>query len=286
MPDRFNNKFLRLAEELYPLAEQTARILDHFGRHPDSISRQDYVLAAQIQEVSAQHVAMVKHALIGAGLADERDFSIKLVDAASLSRLAANFEGIAHYLRVHQDHDVVRLVLTEPGENSSLRREIDRRGLPPRLFQTRDAFMNLAHSAQHSVIVLVPFIDDEGARFLIELFSACRNNVSLTLICRPLSEAHCGPAFRKQKDHFRRLKVSVYEYALPSLLPSRRETFHAKIVLADDAAYYVGSSNFMGSSLERSLEAGAIVHGQSAKDLHSVMLALKSVATLTDESVW
>lgn len=287
MPDRLNElKFDRLVEELHPLSGQAARVLDHFGHQPDSISKQDHVLAAQIGEVSAQHVAIVKHALIAAGLADEIGFSVKLVDAPALSRLAANFEGVAHYLRVHRDHDIVRLVLTEPGQNSSLRREIDGRGLPPQLFQTRDAFMNLAHSAQESVTVLAPFIDDAGAEFLIELFSTCRTDVSRSLICRPLIETHCGPAFRKKKDDFRRLKVSVYEYALPSVLPSRRETFHAKVVLVDDTAYYVGSSNFMGSALGRSLEAGVIVHGQSARDLYSVVQALKAVAILTNEKAW
>jgi hypothetical protein len=101
MPDRLNeSKFDRLVEELYPLSGQAARVLDHFGHQPDSISKPDHVLAAQIGEVSAQHVAIVKHALIGAGLADEIGFSVKLVDAPALSRLAANFEGVAHYLRV------------------------------------------------------------------------------------------------------------------------------------------------------------------------------------------
>lgn len=51
----------------------------------------------------------------------------------------------------------------------------------------------------------------------------------------------------------------MIEYALPSSLPSGRETFHAKVVLADDSEFYVGSSNFMGSALERSFECGVFV---------------------------
>ena len=60
--------------------------------------------------------------------------------------------------------------------------------------------------------------------------------------CRPLSEPECGEAFRRRAPDFKRLALSVYEYALPSLLPSGRETFHAKVVLADASAFYVGSS--------------------------------------------
>jgi phosphatidylserine/phosphatidylglycerophosphate/cardiolipin synthase-like enzyme len=177
-------------------------------------------------------------------------------------------------------------VLTEPGDQSALRREINRRGIPPRLFHTRDAFLNLAHAARSEMTVLTPFIDDEGCGFLIDLFSACKPDVRKQMICRPLAEAQCGTAFRKRKEDFRRLAVAVYEYALPSALPSGRETFHAKVVLVDDSSFYVGSSNFMGSALERSLECGVIVQGQSAKELHNVVQALKAIATSTPEANW
>jgi phosphatidylserine/phosphatidylglycerophosphate/cardiolipin synthase-like enzyme len=57
-----------------------------------------------------------------------------------------------------------------------------------------------------------------------------------------------------------------------------RETFHAKVVLVDESAYYVGSSNFMASALDRSLECGVIVHGNSARDIRNVVEALKVIA--------
>jgi phosphatidylserine/phosphatidylglycerophosphate/cardiolipin synthase-like enzyme len=134
--------------------------------------------------------------------------------------------------------------------------------------------------------VLAPFIDDAGCAFLVDLYSACQPAARKQLICRPLTEAQCGVAFRKRKEDFCRLAVSVYEYALPSLLSSGRETFHAKVVLVDDTAFYVGSSNFMGSALDRSLECGVIVHGQSAKDLSNIVDAMTSVATLINSSSW
>jgi hypothetical protein len=42
----------------------------------------------------------------------------------------------------------------------------------------------------------------------------------------------------------------------------------------------------MGSALERSLECGVIVQGQSAKELHNVVQALKAIATSTPEANW
>ena len=43
------------------------------------------------------------------------------------------------------------------------------------------------------------------------------------------------------------------------------ETFHAKLALADDDLAYVGSSNFMSTSLVHSLEAGVLLRGDQVK---------------------
>jgi phosphatidylserine/phosphatidylglycerophosphate/cardiolipin synthase-like enzyme len=271
-----------LTRSLYPIARQASRILAFVGIDPTSFASSDSQLAARIGFVSAEHVAVVRRALIEAGMARSSGLSAALLASPKqLERLSANFEGIAGYIEVHRDRDTVHLVITEPGENSALRNEIGRRhAIPPSVFQTSDAFLNLARSAERELIVLAPFLDDQGAEFLVTLFSLCAKGVRRYLICRPLAEMHCGPAFRRQSGAFSRLEVSVYEYALPSTLPSGRETFHAKVVLADDQAFYVGSSNLMGSALERSLECGVIVRGKSALDLYNVLDSLRTVSRM------
>lgn len=199
----------------------------------------------------------------------------------ALRALKDNLEGIASYLHLHKDRDTVQLVVTEPGLKSALRTAIDKtRALSPVVFQTSDVFFNLARAATRDLTVVAPFIDDHGANFLVELFSICELAVHRHLICRPLTEPECGDAFRRRAGDFRRLDVRVYEYALPSLLRSGRETFHAKIVLADAAEFYVGSSNFMASALERSFECGVIVRGETATELNSVLAAVRSIAKL------
>lgn len=276
-----------LLYDLHPLAEQAARIFQYLSDFPTSISQSDVELAARIGNVSAQHVALVARSLVRTGLATSEGHSLKLAATSEhLSRLASNFEGLSIYQRVDKDADTVRVVLTEPGDRSRLRDEINRKGLPPRLFQTRDAFLNLAHSARAALTVVTPFIDNAGSDFLVDLYSAAQNAPERHLICRPLTEEHCGEGFRHRREDFRRLKVSVYEYALPSALPSGRETFHAKVVLVDDCAYYVGSSNFMASALDRSLECGVIVHGESARELKRVVDSLKAISTISDPGSW
>lgn len=223
---------------------------------------------------------MVRRALVEHGYAEQRGFATSLTaPAKELERLSACLAGVRAYLGLHKDADQVRLVITEPGEKSALREAISRRhAIPPQVYQTTDAFINLARGASRELIVMVPFLDDQGVSFLLSLYSLCAKGVRLSLICRPLSEPECGLAFNKRADEFKKLNIAIYEYALPSALPSGRETFHAKVIVADDCAYYVGSSNFMASALGRSLECGVIVNGQSARQLFNVVDALRSVA--------
>lgn len=280
MPEPVNDRlFDALVGELYPLATQAARIVAHLADTPVGMDSSDRELSSRLGDVSAEHVAIVRRSLIENGLAVRSSFATRLVASASvLTALADNLRGIAAYLRVHKDRDAVRLVLTEPGLKSALRRAIDdAQALPPVVFQTSDAFFNLARGAKQELVILSPFMDPQGAELMVELFSLCRPEVRRVLISRPLAEPQCGNAFNPRAADFRRLNVSVIEYALPSSLPSGRETFHAKVVLADDSEYYVGSSNFMGSALERSFECGVFVRGVTAKQMRSVLLAVQSV---------
>jgi hypothetical protein len=279
MPDGITDACkARLIAALSPMAEQAARTLSHLSRYPQALGETDSVLAGRIGNVSAQHVALVRRELISCGLVTGSPHSLVRV-ASELVEVSANLSGVSIYLRQHRDRDEVRLAITEPGDNSALRQEINRvHALRPVLFQTTDAFLSLALEAQSQLAVLVPFIDDHGADFLLSLFSNCRPEVRRTLICRPLAEAHCGPALRKRRADVLLQGLEIYEYALPSSLPSRRETFHAKVLVADETSYYVGSSNFMGSALERSLECGVVVHGESARELAAVVGAIKRIA--------
>ena len=56
------------------------------------------------------------------------------------------------------------------------------------------------------------------------------------------------------------------------------ETFHAKVVLADRASAYVGSSNMHKWSFEYSLELGIHVQGKAASKVADVVGAVRSVS--------
>jgi hypothetical protein len=69
-------------------------------------------------------------------------------------------------------------------------------------------------------------------------------------------------------DWLRALNVSVSDYHLSHAVGAGRtlpiETFHAKLIVADDTLAYVGSANLLSSSEGLSLETGLLVEGAAA----------------------
>lgn len=75
------------------------------------------------------------------------------------------------------------------------------------------------------------------------------------------------------EDRLRTLKIKLIDYYLIWDNGSGKqsiETFHAKVIMADQTAAYVGSSNMTWASLSRSIEMGAYIHGAAAWPISSV----------------
>lgn len=72
------------------------------------------------------------------------------------------------------------------------------------------------------------------------------------------------------------LGVAVYNYWLPRA--GGYETFHAKVVLSDEHAAYIGSANMTQASLSLSMELGTFLKGSSVKTLASVLNAILDIA--------
>jgi phosphatidylserine/phosphatidylglycerophosphate/cardiolipin synthase-like enzyme len=71
--------------------------------------------------------------------------------------------------------------------------------------------------------------------------------------------------------------VKVYDYRLERSEGAGRETFHAKVVLADNTCY-VGSFNMTQWSLGHSLELGLAATGASALRIADVLSAIADVS--------
>jgi len=69
--------------------------------------------------------------------------------------------------------------------------------------------------------------------------------------------------------------VKVFNYSIPRSSGFGRETFHAKVVIADRRYAYVGSSNVTAASLDHSMEMGVTLEGKAVAEVAEVIDAVR-----------
>jgi hypothetical protein len=109
---------------------------------------------------------------------------------------------------------------------------------------------------------MTPFIDTSGANWATELFSSTDARERILILRDRLDLGACGGA----GERLRASASDIREYSFKRQQESGGivvETFHAKIVLADGVAAYVGSANFLYRSRETNLECGFLLEGDA-----------------------
>lgn len=175
----------------------------------------------------------------------------------------------------------VEVVLTPPKAPNQLESTIRKLGPFSGLIQdTGEIFEHLAREARHSLVVMTPFLDEAGARFLLRLFSAVAEGGEKKLILRFLSQ---GKDYGKYPSGFPLIQgelaamgVEIYDYAVKREQGDWLETFHAKAILADDRKAYIGSSNFNQFSLENSMEMGVMISGEPVRLIAQIVNSILS----------
>lgn len=146
------------------------------------------------------------------------------------------------------------------------------------LIETMETFLHLSRRASQRLVVVSPFLDADGLEWASSLFEAT-HAPDRALICR-----HYNHVTRPYATRLSTAGVAIHEYFLeraPKGWGSRvAETFHAKIVLADQVAAYVGSANFLRSSKGLSLECGVLLEGQAVKQVHDVVQSMLQISAL------
>lgn len=163
-----------------------------------------------------------------------------------------------------------RLVVTMPPEPSRLSQELshDVASQYVTLTPTRHAFIHLAHRAVEQFTIMVPFIDRQGAEWACELFTAT-NAQRRILILREVASLD-----GLRRDLRESLLSSVTDLACYGSASPDDETFHAKIVLADGCAAYVGSANMLRRSIEFNFECGFLVEGSAVEGVRMLIEAV------------
>ncbi|MDP9084564.1 MAG: phospholipase D-like domain-containing protein [Pseudomonadota bacterium] len=184
-------------------------------------------------------------------------------DMVALSTLLA---GATLYRdNVHRDDNIVRVVMTHPMPSTRLWQQLaSMGGRGASIVDTDSCFHSIALNARRRFVVASPFIDAHGAQFLANLFSRTASDVERILITRVTDEI---------LGNFR-----LDEPTAPQLLDYRNdtdsseyETFHAKVLLADQQSCYIGSANLNWASLRKTVELGVWVEGSAAQEVASIV---------------
>ncbi|CAJ0807715.1 phosphatidylserine/phosphatidylglycerophosphate/cardiolipin synthase-like enzyme [Ralstonia sp. GP73] len=225
----------------------------------------------------------------------ERSVGLGLVEAASVGfrarsdahlrfpRLAFALNAVEHYRSVvHRDATLAQIVLTKPPRPSALEQRLSALGWRTTdLESTEHAFHGMVRTARRRVIVMTPFFDRTGAAWLQELLSHVSPGVERTLILRSLEDTNRKDypvGFDAIAPWLKASCVQVFNYSI-ARMDGGRETFHAKAVLCDRSAAYLGSSNVTAASLENSMEMGVVLEGRAAAGVAEVVDAVLAAAT-------
>ena len=203
----------------------------------------------------------------------------RAINKSLAQQLAPLLHGARLYRsRVHRDADRVEVVLTRPPAPSqvSLRLESMLEG-GAGFRDTRQLLPAIAESARASFVVMTPYLDGVGAEVVLNLFRRAEV-ADRCLILRTGKDGKPPSGLTEISAELAALGVKVLNFRLDRLDAPGNETFHAKVVLADDAAAYVGSSNMNQWSFEYSLELGLYVRGNAAVRIALLLRAIRDVS--------
>jgi phosphatidylserine/phosphatidylglycerophosphate/cardiolipin synthase-like enzyme len=218
--------------------------------------------------------------LCTAGAADDSWLSVYA--PAELLRLAQVLNGADHFRRMRLNPATIELAVTMPLGPSHLEKELAvTLGRPGGFLTTSLAFSRLAQSASRRLVVMTPFIDTDGFRWLRRVFEATRTDCEKIVVLRN-TDRYTVELGVQNADWLQALKISVRDYHLSHAAITGRalpiETFHAKLIVADDTLAYVGSANLLNSSEGLSLETGLLVDGSAAVQVARLVDAVLRIA--------
>jgi phosphatidylserine/phosphatidylglycerophosphate/cardiolipin synthase-like enzyme len=177
---------------------------------------------------------------------------------------------------------ITEFAITMPLVPSYLEKELPRAlGRPGGFLSTSDAFARVAQAASHRLVVMTPFIDAAGFRWLRRVFESTVPQCERIVVLRD-TDRYTTELGVEHADWLRALSVSVRDYHLSHDRAAGRslpiETFHAKVLVADAKLAYVGSANLLSASEGVCLETGFLVEGAAAADAARLVEAVLRVA--------
>lgn len=275
-------ELLSAFDALAPHCEVSAALCEAAGQGSFSASLGLHSICTRVGLPQAR-AADVERSLIAGqvyGLfAQSTPLTWQVRDRALAAQLAPLLQGARLYrTRVYRDADIVDVVLTKPPAPSQVSQQLESMLHGSWGFRdTRQLLPAIAESASSSFCVMTPFFDEVGAQVVLNLFE--RTSASdRCLVLRTDKEGQLPPGLPGIREDLSRLSVAVLNFRLDRPDAPGNETFHAKVVLADEEAAYVGSSNMNQWSFEYSLELGLYVRGKAAVRIAALLRAVRAVS--------
>lgn len=188
--------------------------------------------------------------------------------------LASFLDGAAAMRAILPDDGMATAVVTMPPSPSAIGAALPAMGLAyAALVPTKETFERLADAAASSFTIMTPFLNDEGLAIALDLFRRMRAHRRHLIIRR--SGAARAAVDRGWNDLLH-LNVGVVDYTLS--VAGGYETFHAKVLLADQDFAYVGSAN-MTAFARHSMELGILTDGRAARVVASIVRGVERIAT-------
>jgi hypothetical protein len=183
------------------------------------------------------------------------------------------FEGVATVRNMIGDHVPAYAAVTMPRPPSRIGIALPTMGLShAQLVNTEIAMQRVASAAVTRLVVMTPFTNSDGLRFVQVLFKSTEASERV-LVVRYAAETRL--AIQADMAILKGLGISIKNYMIED--DDGFETFHAKVVLADEHMAYVGSANMLKYA-RHSVELGVVVQGVAARVIANVVRAAEAVA--------
>ncbi|WP_454916611.1 hypothetical protein [Xanthobacter sediminis] len=262
-----------------------AQLIEAMAAIGDAECETERLCATVAAGLDAGDAVQVLTGLAAAGVCERRAAGEKWsspLSKSELRRLAELLRGADHYRRLRLDAASVELAVTMPLSPSLLGAQLSASpGRPGGYLPTVEAFLRVARAAQTRLVVMTPFLDRRGFGWLKEVVEAAPPEARKILVLRDADRYAIDLAVQ-HAAWLSASAVSVLDYCLSHDHGSGRslpvETFHAKIVLADEKLAYVGSANVLGTGEGTSLEAGVLVDGRAATQVARLVAGVLRIA--------
>lgn len=124
----------------------------------------------------------------------------------------------------------------------------------------------LLHDTEDELVILNPFFSEQGFSNIVgPVVSALERGVSVTLITRYLtygSDDDSREFVRQLQSAAPEADLTCYEYIDPE--EGENATLHAKMIVSDQSAVYMGTANLTHRGLRDNLEVGVIFRDETA----------------------